>query len=482
MSARQGLATRALRGMAWAYGAYVGGRLLWLVAMGILTRLLTPHEFGVIALALVFMTFLDAIKDLGLGQALIVASPEEEASRAQTVFAWSVVLGFGLSLLTAAASPLMASFFHQDELAQLLPVLGINFTVRSLGATHYALARKHLNYRVRTASEMAEVTLRSILSIALALGGLGAWALVIGYVAGVAASTVTLWLLVRFRPRPRLSREHLRDLVSFGGVLTLVDVGAVVFYNTDYIFVGRVLGAAQLGLYYIGFRFPELAILNVAHVAADVLFPAYSELGRERLREGYLVSLRYLTMLTVPIAVGLIALARPVILVAFGSKYTGSIDVSRAIAAYALFATLAIPPGTVLKVTRRAALMVVFSIPVIFVLAGLLVIFTPKGIVAVALATTCLMATIAPVQAAVVSRQLGLRFRASLRELVAPVVSAAAMAAALFAIDHLIEPPLPALIAGLAVGPPIYLGLLWLLAREQLRTLRAMAFPRAATR
>src|SRR6185437_9261213 len=191
-------------------------------------------------------------------------------------------------------------------------------------------------------------------------------------------------------------------------------------------------------------------------------------------------SLRYLAMLTVPLAVGLILLARPVILVVFGHQWVDSIPVTRAIAAYTLFATLAIPPGTILKVTRRAWLMVIFSVPVTVVLAVLLVIFTPEGILAVALATTALQATIAPMQATVVSRQLGMRLWESVRVLIPTVLAAAAMAAALLGFNQLITTPLPALLLGVPLGAAVYLGGLWLFAGEQLRALHAIAFPGAA--
>jgi PST family polysaccharide transporter len=467
--------------MAWAYGAYGGGRILVLVSTAILARLLTPREFGVVALAMVFVVFLEAIKDFGLGQALIVATPEEEADRAQTVFAWSVVLGLTLTALTAIAAPLIASFFKQPQLTGILPVLGLNFLFRSLGATHYALARKNLDYRVRTVSEICEVTVRGITAIALALAGAGAWSLVIGFVAGAGAGTLALWCQLPFRPRLALSRAHLPDLLRFGGALTIVDVGSVIFYNTDYLFIGRVLGPVSLGLYSIGFRIPELAILNAAHVASDVLFPAYAQLHPTRLRDAYLASLRYLSMLTLPLAVGLAVLARPIILVVFGDQWLGSITVCRVIAAYTLFATLAIPPGTVLKATRRAWLMVSLSIPWIGILAGLLLIFTSHGIVAVAIATTALQATIAPVQATVVSRQLGLPLRASLRELVSPVLASAAMAGPLVALVLLLPAALPAVLVGVPLGAMIYLSVLWLLAREDLLTLRTIVFPASAS-
>ena len=463
--------------MAWAYGAYIGGRMLVLVSTAILARLLTPADFGVVALALVFMTFLDAIRDLGLGQALILASPEEEAARAQTVFSWSVVFGLGLTVAMTLLAPLAASFFHEPDLKGIVPVLGFTFLLRSLGTTHYALARKHLNYRVRTVSEISEVTVRGIVGIALALGGFGAWSLVIGFVAGVAASTIALWALVPFRPRPRLTRTHLRDLLSFGGLVTFIDIGAVVFYNLDYLFIGRILGANALGLYTIGFRIPELVILNIAHVAGDVLFPAYTELGRERLREGYLTTLRYTTMLTLPIAVGLVVLARPLILVAFGDQWTGSIDVARVVAVYALFATLAIPPGTVLKVTRRLGLMAAIGTPQLAVLVVLLVIYTPEGILAVAIATAALQAVAPLLQTIIVSRQLELPLRASARALVPTVTASLAMGAVLLPLEHLISEPLPDLLVCLPLGAAVYLGVLWFTARDDLLRLRGMALP-----
>jgi O-antigen/teichoic acid export membrane protein len=173
------------------------------------------------------------------------------------------------------------------------------------------------------------------------------------------------------------------------------------------------------------------------------------------------------------------ALARPLILVIFGHKWTGSIPITRAIACYTLFASLAIPPGTVLKVTRRTNLMVAFSIPVTGVLIVLLTIFTKHGILTVALVTMALQATIAPIQTIVVSRQLALPLRASISELIPPILAAAAMGSALVGIDHLISSPLEALLVGVPVGAAIYLGALWLMAREELRALWRTAFPGA---
>ncbi len=474
--------TRTLRGMAWAYGAYVGGRLLVLVSTAILARILTPEDFGVVALALVFMTFLDTIKDLGLGQALIVASPEEEASRAQTVFGWSVVLGGGLALITAAIAPLAALFFHQSQLTGLLPVLGFTFLLRALGSTHMALARKRLHYRLLTISEVTEVVVRGAVGIGLALAGLGAWSLVLGFVAGVACNSAALWLLVDFRPRLRVVHEHLRDLLTFGGMLTAVDIGAAISYNMDYLFVGRILGATQLGLYSIGYRLPELMILNLAIVAGDVLFPAYSAIDREKLQRAFLLSLRYTAMLTFPIAAGLIVMAGPVIRVAFGDQWGGSVAVMQVLAAYSLVVAMSIPAGTIFKVTRSAWILVAVTIPHVIVLAIALAFLTKDGIVTVAACMAISQAVTMSVMGIIAIRRLEVSVLDTIRAVAAPAIAGAAVALALTPIERLVDEPALALVLGVPVALAVYLGLLLLLARDALRSLRDMAFPQLAAR
>ena len=244
--------------MIWAYSSYVGGRMLTLVATAILARLLSPRDFGLVALALLFMTLLETLSDLGVTQALVIVSEKDELATAETAFVWTVGLGLLFSLITAGLGPLAASFFHQDALIAILPTLGLRFLLRSFSATHYALAQKRLDFRSRTGGELADVIVRGITSIALAIAGFGAWSLIIGYLAGSVALTVVLWIMVDWRPRLKPKREHLPKMLRFGGMLTAVDITAAVFSNTDYTFIGRVLGATQLGLYTLGFRLPEL--------------------------------------------------------------------------------------------------------------------------------------------------------------------------------------------------------------------------------
>ena len=141
-SEQAGIGTRTLRGMFWAYGAYVGGKLLVLVSIAILARLLTPEDFGLVAFALTVTVLLDAISDLGVSQALIIVDEDEVYEKADTAWTIGVLLGALLMLVTAALGPAAAAFFGEPALKIMLPLLGVNLLRRSTGVTHEALIER----------------------------------------------------------------------------------------------------------------------------------------------------------------------------------------------------------------------------------------------------------------------------------------------------------------------------------------------------
>lgn len=469
------LGTRTLHGMAWAYGSYVGGRALVLVSTVVLARVLTPADFGVVALALTFMVFLDTIKDLGLGQALIVAPDGEIRAWAQTAFWWSLALGAALSLATVAASPLAASFFHRSELIGLLSLLGANFFLRSLGATHQALARRALDFRSRTMAETADALVRGCVGIGLALAGAGPWSLVIAYLVGTTVNGLVIWQRVPWRPMWRVTTAHLRTMLTFGGILTMVDVGQAFAHELDYIFIGRVLGAAPLGLYSIGFRLPELLIVNLSVVAGTVLFPAYSLMDRERLREAFLISLRYTAMLVLPMAVGLGFMARPVVLTLFGEQWGAAIPVMRVLCLYAVVVTLNIPAGTVYKVTGRAWILIAFTVPYVVTLIAALAIFAPSGILAVATVMAAMQGTFSVAGWTVASRMLDASPRQLAAALAGPAAAALTMAVPVGAVVLAVHPPAVALVLGTAAGALGYALGLYLFAADAMSRLIGLA-------
>jgi O-antigen/teichoic acid export membrane protein len=476
----QSLGTRTIRSMLWAYGSYVGGRVVVLASVAILARVLAPRDFGLVALALTFTALLETIKDFGLGQALIVSKEEDLEARANTVFWWGMIIGTAGCLVIVAIAPLIADFYGEPAVLPLLAVLALNFPLRAAGATHEALIQQRMNFRGQTLAQIASVVVRGGAGIVLALMGFGAWSLVVGYLLGTFVWTVALWILVRWRPRLRFTNHHARELFTFGGILTGVDVLHGIWASLDVLVIGRVLGATALGLYTIGARLPQLLIVNLSVVAASVLFPAFTKVDPGRLKDVFLTSLRFTLIVGAPIAVGLAALAEPIIVALFGDQWRGAVGAMQMLAIYALLLTIEIPGGTIFKVTGRASVLLKLAVPRTILLLVALLLFAENGLVAVAGCIVAVSALFALLAIVIAARATGTGLGAIVGTSWAPVVAALGAGAAILGVTLVVDGDWPTIIAGTAVGAVVYVALMWVVARDSLVYVLGKALPRFA--
>ena len=283
--------------------------------------------------------------------------------------------------------------------------------------------------------------------------------------------TVSLWLLVRFRPRPQIRREHLSRLLRFGGGLTFLGIITFVDSNVDYLLIGKVLGETDLGLYTLAFRLPQLVILNIAIVAGLVLFPAFAEIGRNAIAGAYLTALRYVMIACTPLAITFFVLAEPLVLIAFGPQWVDAIPAMRILSLYAFALTIGMPAGNAYKAIERVDVLIKLAIPHALLLVGLILIFVDQGITAVAacMAAAAAALTVASVIVAGPMLRVGYRrmFTAAWPALAAGVAMCAIMATLTVVIDN----PYVRLVVALPLGGMAYLGTLWLIAPEALKRL-----------
>ena len=474
----RGIATRTLRAMFWAYGSFLGARFLSFTATAILARLIIPEDFGLVALALIAMAFIDIFSGLGVGEALIIVNEDEAEEKAETAFAVTVLVGFVSGAALAIFGPVAAAFFDQSELVEMMPVLGVTFVLRGLGGTHAALAQKRLDFRSRSAAELADAGMRGAVSVVLALTGAGVWSLVIGYVVGSAAWSITLWLLVSWRPRFRPRRAHLRSLLSFGGPLTGVNVMGAFLSQFDYVVIGRVLGTAQLGFYSIANRIPELFIGSLGAVGGRVLFPAFASLRSDDVPRAFLTSLRYTALLVLPLTLYFVIFAEPLTIALLGQQWRPSIEAMQVLCLWVGVGTLGQVCGDAFKGRGRVDLIVILAVPqaVVLVIGSLALV--ERGIIAVAWVRVGVVMCAVPIAILIAQRLFRLRFRAVVEALRPALVGGTGLALVLLVIERAISRPWPAVLAGACAGAVVYLGLILLLAPDTLKMLKATAFPR----
>ncbi|HEX6177256.1 MAG TPA: oligosaccharide flippase family protein, partial [Thermoanaerobaculia bacterium] len=199
MTNEAGVGRTTARAAVWAFLSTGGSKLITLVALMILARLLAPTEFGLLAFALVYITYAETIGDLGTGHALIYW-PDRREDAVQVTFWVNVAMGIFWCVTTILIAPAVADFFNTPNGTGIVRVLGFSFLIKYLGNTHNALAAKDLRFRARTVPELGLAAVKAVISIALAYMGFGAWSLAWGHLAGLACWTVFLWIMVPWRP------------------------------------------------------------------------------------------------------------------------------------------------------------------------------------------------------------------------------------------------------------------------------------------
>jgi len=456
------IARSASRGALWTLGTTGGARLIALAGLAVLARLLAPAEFGLMAVALVVITYTETIGDLGTGAALIYW-PERHAEVAGVTFWISLVTGWCYFAALQLVAPVAAAFFGSPEAEPLLRALAWSFPIKALGNTHDLLLQRDLRFRARALPELVQAASKILLAVPLALAGLGVWSLVWAQLASQAAWTVTLWCVSSWRPRPRASLDLLRPMLEYGRGIVGVNVLAAITHHADIVIVGRLLGATVLGYYLLAYRIPEMTVLLLMRVAGRVLFPALSRLqaagGAARLRDGYLVSLRWLALLAVPAAVGLVVLAEPVVLTVFGPDWVAAVPILRALAAYAGLRALGSCTGDLLKAMARPGLLAALGVGKAVVLVPSLVLAGRHGAVALAATLATVTAVLTVVNLAIACRLAGIRPSEVLASLRPAVVGSLFLALAAAVPPGLAGPHLPALslAAGVLLGATCYL-------------------------
>ena len=372
-------------GMVWTFLTYGLSKIGVLVTTSILARLLSKDDFGLVAIAVVAINFLGVIKDLGLGLALIQRRDDVDEA-ANTVFTINLILGLALSAIAILFAPLFASYFNDPMVVPVLRWLGVSFVINALGSVHNILLIRELNYRRKFIPDMGNTVVKAVVSIGLAYGGYGVWALVFGQISGMLVSVGLVWIILPWRPRLSISKKIAASLMKFGGSILGGDIINVLIDNLDYIIVGRLFGLAQLSVYTLAYRLPEMLVIGNLWVMAGVTFPAFSSMqGRpDEMRRGFLTSVRLIELIIVPICFGLLITADPVVRVLFGDQWLEVIPLLRVLAIYAWIYSFGYHVGDIYKAIGRPDILLKLSAFELISLGPALMIGSQFGLIGIA--------------------------------------------------------------------------------------------------
>ena len=316
------LTHKTASGVAWMSLVQVVRQLLQLLSVSVLARHLPPVAYGLVAMAAIVTNFMETIRDVGTGYALV---REREVSRelASTVFWLNCIIGGVATLLVVATSWPAAYFFHEKMVAPILQFLAISFFLGALSVVPTAMLNRAMDFRKVAATQTAGALAGTTVAIVMAIAGRGVWSLVAASITTASVTTVLVWILSPVRIGLVFRRDQTRHVVHFGLNLTGFHIVNYVSRNADNLLVGRFLGGAPLGYYQMGYMLMTYPINNFAAVVAQVVYPALATFRdqEERFRAAYLRACGLIALVTFPLMLGLAVTAGPFVRVLLGERW-----------------------------------------------------------------------------------------------------------------------------------------------------------------
>lgn len=455
------------RGLRWAGVSQVGRLVLQLVGLAFLARLLSPAEYGLMAMAATITAFAALLRDMGTGAAL-VQMKRLPYKLVNAVFWFNAALGMALAIVIVALAPLAALVFREPRLQPLLFALAPIFPVTSLGITHQSLLERESKFRSLAKLELSAAAIGLLAALWLAWRGAGVYALVAQGMVAAVVSTSLLWITSRWRPNCRQGWRHLRRLAGYSANLFLFNTANYFQRNVDTMLIGRFLGSVDLGYYNLAYRVLLFPLQNLTFVVSRAMFPAYSRSQEDDggIAEHYLSSVAVIAFVTAPLMAVAWALRDPLVLILLGTEWMKSADVLAWLAPVGYMQSIVSTSGVVLAAVGRTDLLRNLGIVGVPFLVASFVAGLPWGITGVA-AAYCIAngLWIYPVFRTVMgslSRPFG-DFATSVRH---PTLAGLGTALLVFLVDGcLAEVLVPAgrLAAGTFVGIAVYLLLCRLL-------------------
>lgn len=292
------------------------------LVMVVLARLLTPDDFGLIAMLLVFTSIGTLLVDAGFGAAL-VQRQHTTADDETTVFVFTVCIGIATAGILAVTAPVIAAFFDEPKLVNLTRVMAVVLPLGALAAVPDALLTMKLHFRARAHAEVIASLCSGAVAVVLALQGFGVWSLAWQGIVSIGTRGLLLWLYSGWRPRGRYRGASFRSLFGFGGYMLLTGLLNTIAIRMQALLIGKLFDARQLGYYTLAQNTQQAPASMMSSVLNRVGLPVFSTVAgdRQKLLAALRISLRMAMFLFVPCMVGIALVAKPLIDLLYGPRW-----------------------------------------------------------------------------------------------------------------------------------------------------------------
>lgn len=470
------LRTKVLDGFLWlGTGTTIIQAISW-VSTIVVIRLLSPSDYGLMAMTAVFTSLLTTVGELGIGAALIQARELSEREIRQ-IFGWVLLTGVAGALLAYGAAPLVAAFYGQPALVPLIRVMAVSIVVMMLYVVPQALFIRDMNFKAKAQVDIIAQLSSALVTVAFAVGGRGVWSLVAGVITLHAIKAVGFnvargWIAPLFHVRGSVG------LLKYGVTVTGDRALNFFYQESDKIIVGRFLGDAVLGAYSVAMTIALIPMEKVLPIITQVSFASYARIQNdmERVRRNLLRSTRAVSLASFPLFFGMSAVAPVAVPLVLGPKWESIVLPFQLICLILPLRSLGPVLASTLHGIGRPGVSLVNMMILSTSMAIAFLMAVRFGLTGVCIAWLAAYPGILLITTVRTLREIGVPTRRYLAEIRFPFFASAAMLVTIRLIEQAIATPGPiySLIVVVLFGIAFYSSLLFFLKRQEYAEFRSL--------
>lgn len=314
--------SKVFSGLIWKFGERITAQLISLLVSIILARLLSPDEYGAVAIVMIFITLANVFVSSGFGNALIQKKDADNLDFS-SVFYINIAIGIALYIVIFCLAPFVANFYNMPILSPTLRVLGIRIVIASINSVQQAYVSRNMLFKRFFWSTLFGTLVSGIVGVVMAYHGFGVWALVAQYLTNTCTDTVVLWFTVRWRPYHQCSFSRAKELFSYGWKLLLSGLLDTGYKQLRSLIIGRKYSSSDLAYYNQGDKYPALLVTNINASISSVIFPAMAQCQDDRTKVKSMTrrAIQISSFVLWPCMLGVAAIAKPLVVFLLTDKW-----------------------------------------------------------------------------------------------------------------------------------------------------------------
>ncbi len=477
-----GMFALARQAVIWRAGAQIAGQIITWSATFLVIRILSPHDYGLFAMTQVMLTVLNMLNGAGLASGLIQKPDADERSIRQ-VYGMLIVLNFGLGIVQFATAPLVAAYFQQPIVADLLRVQAFLYVTTPFVAFPYALLAREIDFKPQAKVYFLSSITGAVAALGGALAGLGVWTLILAPAVLFTTRAIGMTRVSGHHYRPLFDFRGAGALAKFGGLMAAGQFFWVIQSQADVFIAGRVLSPATLGLYTTGLFLTQILVSKFVPAINDVAFSVYARMqdNRDAVAVGFARSARMVMLVAMPFYIGLAVTAEPLVATVLGPKWVEAGPIVQLLALAMPMMTLQVLAGPACSAMGRPGLTAKIGAVGAILLPAAFAVGLNWGVQGLAASWSFAYVAYLIYTGVRTLPVIGLSAATLARAILPPVVAAMVMGVVVLLVDHALPPMMDPvrLVILVAIGAIVYLGWLTLFTRAILHEAVAMARGRA---